>query len=90
MKTKLTGFEEPFDFYVVAFIDKKTREIRSYYKNTWKRVNTPMEAMHFHTKTWAKKRASDYDDHPEYEAKVIRYQATFKAIVAKRNYEKEN
>ena len=76
MKTTLTGFEDPFDFYVVAFINKKTRELESYYKNTWKRVKTPVEAMHFHTKTWAEKRAHQYDS-PDTEAKVIRYRANF-------------
>lgn len=89
MKTELTGFEEPFNFYVVAFINKKTREIEGYYKNTWKRVKTPMEAMHFHTKTWAKKRADEYEN-ADIETKVVRYRAVFMAIVAKRNYEKEN
>ena len=89
MKTELTGFEEPFNFYVVAFINKKTGKVESYYKNTWKRVKTPMEAMHFHTKTWAKKRA-DENESADTETKVIRYSAEFKAIVAKRNYEKEN
>lgn len=89
MKTELTGFEDPFDFYVVAFINKKTREVESYYKNTWKRVKTPMEAMHFHTKTWAKKRA-DENNNDFYETKVIRYRAVFMAIVARRDNEKEN
>lgn len=89
MKTELTGFEEPFDFYVVAFIDRKTREIRSYYKSTWKRANTPMEAMHFHTQTWAKKRA-DENNNDMYETKVVRYHAEFKAIVARRDNEKED
>lgn len=89
MKTELTGFEEPFDFYVVAFINKKTHEVESYYKSTWKRVKTPMEAIHFHTKTWAKKRA-DENENDLYETKVIRYRAVFMAIVARRDNEKEN
>lgn len=76
MKTTLTECNEPFEFYVVVFFDRKTHKVVSYYKNTWKRVNTPVEAMHFRTRTWAQKRA-DENTRDDIEAKVIRYRAEF-------------
>lgn len=82
MERKLTEYLEPFDFWVLAFVDAKTGKTINYYKNTWKRVNTPIEAMHFHTTTWAEKRADENRQNPDVLPKIIRYHADFKAILA--------
>ena len=85
MKTEVTEFESSFDFYVVALLDNATNKTAMYYKNTWQTVNSPIEAQHFHTQTWAKKRADDCrEKYPNYHPKVVRYRVDFQAIVAER------
>lgn len=81
MKGEAVNYMEPFEFFVVALFNPKTGKVEMYYKDTWTTAKSPIEAKHFHTHTWAQKRAAECRErYPHYQAKIVRYGAAFQTI----------